>query len=50
VTTSCTSPRLAAGQVYVMFPRGDFVFFNVDGAKGTVFLPTGVFCEVHRDW
>jgi len=50
VTTSCTSPQLRRGQVYVMFPRGDFVFFNVDGAKGTAFLPTGVFCEVHSDW
>ncbi len=50
VTTSCTSPPLGRGQVYVMFPRGDFVFFNVDGNKGTAFLPTGVFCEVHDDW
>lgn len=50
VITSCTSPTLARGDVYVMFPRGDFVFFNVDGAKGTAFLPTGVFCEVRSDW
>lgn len=51
VTTSCQSPVLQRGQAYVMFPRGDFVFFH-DGAgnKGTAFLPTGVFCEVHNDW
>lgn len=50
VTTTCTSPVLKRGEVYVMFPRGDFVFFRVDNRKGTAFLPTGVFCEVHRDW
>lgn len=50
VTTSCTSPVLKPGQVYVMFPRGDFVFFRVDDRKGTAFLPTGVFCEIHDDW
>ncbi|WP_156755519.1 hypothetical protein [Actinokineospora pegani] len=50
VTTTCTSPVLKRGQVYIMFPRGDFVFFRVDDRKGTAFLPTGVFCEVHSDW
>jgi|SRR5215217_850252 len=50
ITTTCTSPPLNRGEVYVMFPRGDFIFFNVAGNKGTAFLPTGVFCEVRNDW
>lgn len=51
VTTSCQSPTLKRGQAYVMFPRGDFVFFHDNfGNKGTAFLPTGVFCEVRNDW
>lgn len=50
VTESCTAPPLARGQVWQMFPRGDFVFFSVNGSKGTAFLPTGVFCQVHSDW
>ncbi|WP_019853020.1 hypothetical protein [Actinopolyspora mortivallis] len=51
VTTSCQSPQLKRGQAYVMYPRGDFVFFHDGvGNKGTAFLPTGVFCEVHSDW
>ncbi|GAA4853555.1 hypothetical protein GCM10025787_41690 [Saccharopolyspora rosea] len=51
VTNNCTSPPLQRGQVWVMFPRGDFVFFHdAAGQKGTAFLPTGVFCEVHSDW
>lgn len=50
VTTSCPSPTLARGQVWTMYPRGDFVFFSVNGGKGTAFLPTGVFCEIRSDW
>lgn len=50
VTESCTAPALTRGQVWQMFPRGDFVFFSVNGSKGTAFLPTGVFCQVHSDW
>lgn len=51
VTNSCESPKLNRGDVWVMFPRGDFVFFNVDHKeKGTAFLPTGVVCEVRSDW
>jgi hypothetical protein len=50
VTTGCTSPVLKPGQVYVMYPRGDFVFFHRGNLKGTAFLPTGVFCQLKSDW
>lgn len=50
VTNTCTSRVLQGGEVYVMFPRGDFVFFHSAEGKGTAFLPTGVFCEVRSDW
>lgn len=48
-TVGC-SRDLSAGQRLVMYPSGDFVFFEQDGNKGTAFLPTGVECMLESDW
>lgn len=48
-TAGC-SRDLAKGQRLVMYPSGDFVFFEQGGEKGTAFLPTGVECMVESDW
>lgn len=50
ITNGCTSPTLRKGDVWVMYPRGDFVFFTANGRKGTAFLPTGVTCIIRSDW
>lgn len=48
-TAGC-SRSLERGQRLVMYPSGDFVFFEQNGEKGTAFLPTGVECIVESDW
>lgn len=48
-TVGCEAD-LRAGQRLVMYPTGDFVFFEQGWEKGTAFLPTGVQCIVESDW
>lgn len=48
-TTGCERD-LAKGERLVMYPSGDFVFFQQGDEKGTAFLPTGVECQTESDW
>ena len=48
--TGCSNTHLDKGERLVMYPSGDFVFFEQDGEKGTAFLPTGIDCIIESDW